>query len=226
VELKLNITDKHADTLVNRVRVRGGHSDQWVESEELSALQLDWLGCCSPHLSATKTAQSDPKDPMMVHYSIALKNRNNQTMTAAVRDLLPRGMMFQSSSPAATDHSTSEVLWTITDLLPEETRCINYTVRAMRSGIYVNQAHIESYSANGTDYEQADVASRIEIQGPRSQDNSSAWQTASCLGLSSSEQDWTEKWMPCDVCENAKADPAAWTCSSCMTSSSGDLDVI
>lgn len=224
IELKLNMTGEHADTLVNRVKVRGGHSDQWIEAEALSALQLDWLGCCSPHLSAAKTAQADSIDPMLVHYSIALKNRNNQIMTANIRDLLPKGMVFQSSSPAPADHSTNEVFWTITDLLPEETRCINYTVRAMRSGIFVNQAHIESYSADGSDYALADVASRIEIQDSRGQKNGSAWQTASCFGLSSIEQNYTEEWIPCGVCVNAEAEPAAWACSSCTTSSSGELD--
>lgn len=225
IELRLNITEEHAGTLVNRVRVRGGYSDQWVEVEALSALQLDWLGCCPPYLSAAKKAQADSNDPMLVHYSIALKNSNHQTMTAAVRDLLPNGMVFQSSSPPPADHNSSEILWTITDLLPEETRCINYTVRAMQSGIYINRAHIESYSTDASDYAQGDVASRIEIQGFRKRDNASAWQTASCLGSSSIEPEQTEEWMPCGACENAEADPGAWTCSSCSTSSLGDLDL-
>ncbi len=225
IELKLDATYEQADSLVNKIKVLGNYSDKWVEAEALSALQLDWLGCCPPDLAAAKTAEADLIDPMLVHYCIALTNHNNQSITATVRDMLPGGMVFQGSSFTPTDHSTGEILWTIVELLPGETRHINYTAKAMQRGVYVNQARIEAYSVEGASYARADVASRIEIPGSQNQENSSARQAASCLGLSYIEQDWTEEWMPCDAGENAQGDPATWGCSSCIASSSGDLDV-
>ena len=161
---------------------------------------------------------------MLVHYCISVTNHNNQTMTAAVRDLLPNGMIFQSSSPAATGQSTGEVLWTIADLHPEETRRINYTLRAMRGGIYVNRAHISLYSADASGYAQGDIASRIEVQGAQDGGSGSAGQRSSCLGLSSIKQEWTEDWISCGGCENAQSDSATWECSSCLTSALNGSD--
>lgn len=224
IELRLNITEKQADSLINRVRARSNQSDKWTDAEALSSLQLDWLGCCSPHLSASKKARADPIDPLLVHYCISVTNHNNQTMTAAVRDLLPNGMVFQSSSPAATGQSTGEVLWTIADLHPEETRRINYTLRAMRGGIYVNRAHISLYSADASGYAQGDIASRIEVQGAQDGGSGSAGQGSSCLGLSSIKQEWTEDWISCGACENAQSDSSAWECSSCITSALNESD--
>jgi hypothetical protein len=199
IELKLNMTE-HADGLVNRVKATGGYNGQWIVAENFSAIDLNWLSCCQPQLFAAKTAQVDPKDPMLVHYSIILKNREKYIMTASITDQLPGKMMFQNSSLMPSDHSSGELLWNIIDLLPGETRTIDYTVKALQSGVFVNQAHIEVHGIDGADYASADVTSRVEIAGPGRSYLTQTWKPPACFGLNYTEQGPTDEWISCNAC--------------------------
>lgn len=224
IQLKLNMTE-FADSLVNRVTARGGYNNQWIVAENFSAIDLNWLSCCPPQLFAAKTGKVDFKDPMLVHYSIILKNREKYTMTASITDQLPGGMMFQNSSVAPADHSSGRVLWIIVDLKPGDTRTINYAVKALQSGSFVNQAHIEAHSVDGADYAYADVASRVEIAGPGGSYTTSAWKPPSCFGLNCTEQGSSQEWMPCDACGATGPLPPAITCSSCVSSAEDNSDM-
>lgn len=223
LELKLNMTE-YTDSLVNRVKAMGGYNDQWIEAENFSAIDLNWQSCCPPQLFAAKTAQINPKDPMLVHYSIILKNREKYTMTASIRDQLPGKMMFQNSSLVPSDHSSGEVLWNIIDLKPGETRTIDYAVKALQSGVFVNQAHIEAHSIDGADYASADVASRIEIAGPDGSYPASTWEPPACFDLNCIEQGPTDEWMPCNAC-GAVEPQALIDCSSCVPSAESNSDI-
>ncbi len=117
IELKLNAT-KDLDNLVNRVQARGGYNDKWVSAQNYSALQLDWLSCCPPQLPASKTGYVDADDRMLVHYRIALKNRESYIMAASINDDLPDGMMFINSTLQLSDYGSGNVRWNIIDLKP------------------------------------------------------------------------------------------------------------
>ncbi len=90
IDLKLNMTEDE-DNLVNRILVSGGHNGQWVKAENYSAIGFNWLSCCPPQIWADKTAYIDPKDGTMIHYSIAVRNREDYVMAVSVIDQLPVG---------------------------------------------------------------------------------------------------------------------------------------
>ena len=225
VELKLNMTD-YADSLVNRVKVMGGYNGNWIETENFSAIDLNRLSCCSPQLFATKTGQTDLKDPMLVHYSIILKNREKYTMVASIADQLPGEMMFQGASIEPTDHSSGRILWTMVDLNPGEIRTIDYTVKALQSGDFVNQAHIEAHSVDGAEYASAYVASRVTIAGIGGSYPTSTWKPPSCFGLNCTGLGSPEEWIPCDACGGAVEPlPPVIACSSCIPTAEWNSDI-
>lgn len=113
------------DSVVNCVRAKGGHDDKWVNAENYSAIQLNWLSCCPPQLLVAQEAYVYANDSMLVHYRILLKNRENSTMVATITDQLPGGMMYQNSSVDPFDHRSDKVTWNLinADLISADATC-------------------------------------------------------------------------------------------------------
>ena len=132
------------------MQARGGYNDEWVSAENYSALQLNWLSCCPPQLRASKTGYVDANYSMLVHYRIALKNRESYIMAATINDDLPGGMMFINSTVQPSDYSTDHARWNIIDLKPGKVKVIDYLARALQNGVFVNQAHIDTASVDGS----------------------------------------------------------------------------
>lgn len=199
IELKLNMTEG-SDNLVNRVQVMGSYDNKWISAENYSAISQDWLACCPPQLLAEKNAAIDATDPMLVHYRISLKNREDSTMAATVVDQIPDGMSVQNTSLVPSDQSSGQMTWNLVDILPAETRIIEYQARAMQGGVYVNRAHIVAYPVNGSDSAQADVEAKIEIGGQRSYTPGFGWQPPACFGLGCDQQNLGSDWLTCTSC--------------------------
>jgi uncharacterized repeat protein (TIGR01451 family) len=217
IELKLRIAED-MDSLVNRVQARGGYSDRWVVAENYSSLQLGWLSCCPPQLLAAKEAFVDPRDKMLVHYRITLKNRENEVMVATITDQLPAGLMFQNSTLTPSDYRSDRVSWNIANLKPGKMRTIDYWARAMYGGTFLNQAHIEAQYLNGTDSAFADVSSTIYVgEKTRSSDNST-WQPPACFGLNCTQQDTAKEWLSCPTCGIVEPLPLNVPCAACGAS--------
>jgi uncharacterized repeat protein (TIGR01451 family) len=219
IELKLNATED-LDNLVNSVQARGGYNDKWVSAQNYSALQLNWLSCCPPQLRTSKTGYVDANDSMLVHYRITLK-------AATINDDLPGGMMFINSTVQPSDYSSGHVRWNIIDLKPGEVKVIDYLVRALQNGVFLNQAHIETTSVNGSDSAFADVSYQVQIGSTFNSGSDSSWKPPACFGLNCTQQGTEDEWIPCPDCGNAAEFPSleGMTCVSCASNSEEGYEI-
>ena len=108
-----------------------------------------------------------------------------------------------------SDRRAGQVTWNLIDILPAETRIIEYRARALQGGVYVNRAHIVAYPVNGSDFAQADVEARIEIGGQRSNSSVFGWQPPACFGLGCLPSPSLESdWLICTSCGAAVPESA------------------
>jgi uncharacterized repeat protein (TIGR01451 family) len=226
INLQLNITQEPSN-LVNQVEAAGKYDGGWTLARNFSAVRLNWLTCCPPQISASKTARIDALDPKIVWYSLFLKNREKYTMVAFLIDQLPPTMKLLNSSEEPSETRSNQITWNILDLAPGENRTIVYRAMAESDGVYVNVAHIEAFSVDGPDYAMADVEARIAlgVGGALSSSQSSDWQPPTCFGLNCSGRIPDGDWVPCDTCTagepgNAMVLPP---CASCMDTGDDSL---
>ncbi len=226
IDLRLNITEESSN-LVNQVEAAGKYGERWTLARNFSAVHLNWLTCCPPQISASKTARIDALDPKVVWYALNLKNREKYTMVAFLMDQLPLSMKLLNSSLEPSENRSNLITWTILDLAPGEDRTIIYRARAEKDGTYVNAAHIEAFSVDGPEGAAADVEARIDLGagGALPSSISSDWQPPTCFGLNCSGLIYSEDWVPCYTCtagepENAVVLPP---CASCMSTGDDSL---
>lgn len=212
IDLKLNRTSE-TDNVVNRVEARGSYSGQWVEAENYSVIQMDWLSCCQPQLFASKESYVDPKDSTLVHNRIILENLQRETMVATVIDDLAGQMMLLNSSVQPSQYS-SEVTWKIIDLEPGEKSTIDYLTRSFESGKFVDTAHVIAHYLNGTEAASLDVQSEVNIGGSR-YPMINGWYQPSCFGLNCTQQGFGGEWIPCYSCGASESEISASSCISC-----------
>jgi uncharacterized repeat protein (TIGR01451 family) len=226
IDLRLNITQEPSN-LINRVEAAGKYDERWTIARNFSVSNLNWLTCCPPQISASKTARIDSQNPKLVWYSLNLKNREKYTMVAFLMDQIPPFMKLLNSSQEPSENRSNLITWTILDLAPGENRSIVYRAMAESDGVYVNVAHIEAFSVDGPDGAAADVESRVDIGvgGALPSSISSDWQPPTCFGLNCSSQIRSDDWIPCFTCSagepgNAMSMP---TCASCMSTGDDSL---
>jgi len=226
IDLRLNITEEPSN-LVNRVEAAGKYGESWTLARNFSVARLNWLTCCPPQISATKTAKVDALDPKVVWYSLNLKNREKYTMVAFLMDQLPMPMKLLNSSLEPSENRSNLITWTILDLAPGESRNITYRARAEKDGVYVNVAHIEAFSVDGPDGAAADVEARIDLGkgGAWPSSSSSDWQPPTCFGLNCSGQIYSEDWVPCYTCGTGEPGNAVVlpSCASCVDTGDDNL---
>lgn len=214
IELKLNSTAEQPG-LVNRVLASGSYDGQWVSAENYSALQYGWLECCSSQLLAAKTARVDSVDPMLIRYSIRLKNRENYTLAVTIRDELPEGISFVNSTLPPAGRTASCLTWNIVDLQPGAVRSIDYLARAHRSGIFSAPAHIDASALDGSEFLSADISAQVYVPGELSSRTGSDWQPPACFALNCTTQGPADNWIPCIACSAAALGDLETGCSSC-----------
>jgi hypothetical protein len=226
IDLRLNITEEPSN-LVNRVEAAGKYKESWTLARNFSVVRLNWLTCCPPQISATKTAKVDALDPKVVWYSLSLKNREKYTMVAFLMDQLPLPMQLLNSSLEPSENRSNLITWTFLDLAPGESRNIVYRTRAEKDGVYVNVAHIEAFSVDGPDGASADVEARVDLGkgGALPSSISSDWQPPTCFGLNCSGQIYSEDWVPCYTCGTGEPGNAVVLppCASCMSTGDDSL---
>lgn len=205
IDLRLKAIDDtngltNMDNIVNMVCATGGYNNRWITACNISILKPTWLSCCPEQIFAEKTAYIDRQDPMLIHYNITLKNRANYTMGASIIDQLPDGMIFVNSSFIPSNLTPETIYWDIIDIKAGETETINYAARALKSGIFVNQAHVAAYPADGTEPVSTDMQSYVEVKGEDHMTPSSSWQPPSSFGLNYTQQGTDGEWIPCESC--------------------------
>ncbi|MCK9565669.1 MAG: DUF11 domain-containing protein, partial [Methanothrix sp.] len=226
IDLRLNITEEPSN-LVNRVEAVGKYDEGWTVARNFSIVRLNWLTCCPPQISATKTARVDALDPKVVWYRLDLKNREKYTMVAFLMDQLPQPMTLINSSLEPSENRSNLITWTILDLAPGESRNITYRARAENDGVYVNVVHIEAFAVDGPDGAAADVEARIDLGagGALPSSISSDWQPPTCFGLNCSGVIYSEDWVPCYTCGTGEPGNAVVlpSCASCISTGDDNL---
>lgn len=226
IDLRLNITEEPAN-LINRVQAAGMYSNGWVTAGNFSVVRLNWLTCCPPQITVTKTAKIDALDPRVVWYSLNLKNRETYTMVAFIMDQMPEGMMLLNSSLEPSENRSNLITWSILDLGPGESRNIVYRTRSEKDGVYVNQAHIEAFSVDGPDGAAADVEARVGLGagGALSTYQTSEWRPPACFGLNCSEDIYSTDWIPCYTCSGGEPGNVVVfpVCASCLDTGDDNL---
>jgi uncharacterized repeat protein (TIGR01451 family) len=226
IDLRLNMTES-ADNIVNRVQADGSYDGNVVSAQNYSSLQFNWLSCCPPEIWADMTARSDSTDSSLIHYSIILKNRANYAMAATIRDDLGAGLEFQNSSIVPASYNPNQAIWNIIDLQPGETETIDYQARALYTGSFVSQAHIEAHALDGSGEALADLAVRVDLGSSVQDFHSSDWHPPACFGLNYSQQIYGDasgdEWMPCEACGIVEPGSGSSfdSCTSCTSTSSG-----
>jgi hypothetical protein len=209
------------------VEAAGNYGNGWTLARNFSVVRMNWLTCCPPQISASKTARVDALDSKVVWYSLNLKNREKYTMVAFLMDQLPASMKLLNSSQEPSENRSNLITWTILDLAPGENRTIVYRTEAQSDGVYVNVAHIEAFSVDGPEGAAADVESRVDIGvgGALSSSTSSDWQPPTCFGLNCSGLIYDDDWVPCYTCGTGEPGNTVVlpSCASCMDTGDDSL---
>lgn len=226
IDLKLNVTGD-VDALVNRVEALGGHDGQWITAANFSVIQRSWLPCCQPALLVSKEALIEPGTDDIVDYKITLRNPWNYTMAASVVDMLPSGMRLMGSSlqPSDYDSNTNRVVWMIIDLLPGQTRTIEYRAKALQRGVLVNRARIEAYAVGGAGATTVEASAEVDVREVKTEGkkgDAGGWKTPACFDLNCSASCLGDDLGACYSCGAAddSASPV-FTCSGCMPPEQG-----
>jgi len=152
IVLKLDVTKRYPEELVNRVEVCGGYDggDKWVCAANFSALEKNWLTCCLDEpVSVAKTAKIDPANPRVVRYSIDLSNHDDATRAATVTDRLPAGMDLLESAVPFASYEDGVVVWNFIEIDPGETVTVEFSALAPGDGRFTNSVEVDARSVDG-----------------------------------------------------------------------------
>ncbi len=220
IELDLNVTNA-IKSIVNRVDAIGGYDDQWVSTENFSVIQLNWLPCCQPNILVSKEAVLESGTKNIVDYRITLHNPSNYTMAVSVVDVLPSGMRLlgSSMSPSDYDSNSNRATWKIIDLLPNQTKIIEYRALAEQSGVLVNVAHVEAFAVGGQGSATAEATAKIEVSEGKSGD-AGGWKAPACFDLNYSASCAGDDLAACYSCGDPEKKPEI-LCASCALPDEG-----
>jgi hypothetical protein len=99
-----------------------------------------------------------------VHYTILAKNEANSSVAARIADDIPGGMRLVGSSIKPYSYDDNFIHWVFEEIKPGEHVVIEYVLQASRNGAYVNKAHLEASSADGSGSATADAEAYIEVR--------------------------------------------------------------
>jgi uncharacterized repeat protein (TIGR01451 family) len=161
INLRLNVTDPR-ETLTNRVYASGGHNDEWVTTGNLSTVQIGWLGCCPKTLQAAMQARIDPAEPRLIWYRVCLHNPGNVSLAARIVNLLPLGLQFVNASLQPQEDGRT-LSWLTEDIPPGQNQYVEYRLRALQDGRYVNTAIVQSHPLDGTEASNSPVSATVSV---------------------------------------------------------------
>ncbi len=164
LNLDLNVTEFAPCSLVNRVMVCGMNDEECEAGAAYHARDCGELPCCPPDLVLDKRADQDPADPALIHYTIVVQNKGNSSLAATLTDLLPAGLDYVDASPKPNRHEGQFLQWILPDLEKDGLATIEYHVRATMDGVYVNAVHADASAVDGSGYDMADAAAKVEVR--------------------------------------------------------------
>ena len=177
IELVLDVTNFRGDDLVNRVGAWGGCDEGWVSASNFSAIEIDWLSCCSAGgISVSKTGEVDEAAANHVWYTLEMENLGDDTFVATVTDRLPDGMVLIDSSPTFASYEDGVVTWNLIDLGPKENETIVYEVEAHWSGRFVNLAEVKATYVDGSTPQPVYATSAVEVEEFEGEEPRPGWQ--------------------------------------------------
>jgi uncharacterized repeat protein (TIGR01451 family) len=150
IGLTLNVTDDAPVNMVNRVQVCGNYGNSSVCAGNYSWMGHSGLGCCPGKVQVSKSAWLDEKEANLVHYRIDVINNAPDRVAVTATDRLPGGMTLLNASISPDADSTDRIVWALPEMGPNESRSIEYLVRALGDGGYTNTVHIDATPINGT----------------------------------------------------------------------------
>jgi len=163
LKLELNVTEFAPCSLVNRVMVCGMDGEECAAGAAYHVVECGELPCCPPDLVLDKSAEQEPSDPALIHYTIAVQNKGNSSVAATLKDLLPAGLEFVEASPRPSRQEGQFLEWILPDLEKDGLEVIEYSVRATMDGVYVNAVHADASAVDGSGYDTADAAAKVEV---------------------------------------------------------------
>ncbi|GEM_PF-493301 len=165
IELRLNLTGYRGDEIVNQVEAEGGYNGNWVRADNFSAVEIDWLRCCpsGDAVTVTKSGRIDQNEPNQVLYTITVENVGEGATAAAVADYLPDGMVVAEASPEVASLDDGVATWNLVEMMPGETRTINYRAEARWSGKFVNRVRVDASPVDGSGMSTAYASSIVDV---------------------------------------------------------------
>jgi uncharacterized repeat protein (TIGR01451 family) len=164
IGLDLNVTEYAPCSLVNRVMVCGMNGEECVSGAAYHAVDCGELPCCPPEVVLDKSAEIDPSDPTLIHYAIFVQNNANGTVAATLTDRLPAGLTFLGASVEPNRVDGQFIEWIVAEIEPGRSVSIEYQARAGMDGNYVNSVHLDATTVDGTGYDEADAAARVDVR--------------------------------------------------------------
>jgi uncharacterized repeat protein (TIGR01451 family) len=164
IGLDLNVTEYAPCSLVNRVMVCGMNGEECVSGAAYHAVDCGELPCCPPEVVLDKSAEIDPSDPTLIHYAIFVQNNANGTVAATLTDRLPAGLTFLGASVEPNRVDGQFIEWIVAEIEPGRSVSIEYQARAGMDGNYVNSVHLDATAVDGTGYDEADAAARVDVR--------------------------------------------------------------
>jgi len=192
IGLWLDVTNFRGDELVNRVEVCGGNGDEWICAANFTAVEINWLSCCSADaVSVAKTGVVDEIVPNHVWYGLEIQNLGEATLVATVTDRLPGGMSLLDSSPTFATYDDDVVTWNLIDLGPGEKMTIAYEVEALWSGRFVNLVEVDARSVDGPSLRPVYAKSVVEVEEFEGERPRPGWQPPD-WGFSEADEIWDQ----------------------------------
>ncbi len=165
IGLTLNVTDAAPANIINRVQACGSYSGNNVCAGNYSALEFGAMTCCPTKVLVSKRAWLDALNPTMVHYSIVVANKASDSVAVTVTDQLPGGMTLLNASVGPNTNAVGQMIWVLPEIMPSESKAIDYMTKAPRDGGYTSTVHIDATTINGTSYDTRDAAAYIVVRG-------------------------------------------------------------
>jgi hypothetical protein len=183
IELVLDVTNFRGNELVNRAEAFGGDGGEWVYAANFSAIEINWLSCCSAEgVSVVKTGTVDEAVPNHVLYGLEIENLGDATLVATVTDRLPDGMRLIDSSPTFASCENGVVTWNIIDIGPGEKVRIVYEAEALWSGRFVNLVEVDPRSVDGPSLRPVYAKSVVEVEEFEGERPRPGWQPPDWFG--------------------------------------------
>jgi len=146
------------------VMVCGMNGEECVSGAAYHAVDCGELPCCPPEVVLDKSAEIDPSDPTLIHYAIFVQNNANGTVAATLTDSLPAGLTFLGASVEPNRVDGQFIEWIVAEIEPGRSVSIEYQARAGMDGNYVNSVHLDATAVDGTGYDEADAAARVNVR--------------------------------------------------------------